>query len=230
MGMGKLYNATKKIQKVQVVKKKKKVKKATKAIVIPRGMKFPLGDRLKLVLRYSDVLNFSSGGAGLLNTRSFNMNSLFDPDQTFIGHQPYGYDQITAMYNRYVVTKCTISLKCVGFGAYNTYVTTWASNGASAPTTASACMEMPNSKTFIVNVGNKATVKSSFDLAAFNGVSRTSYLADDRFEAQFGGSPTELLYWYIGIHNPDGVVSGMSYAIDVNYHAEFYDPKALPQS
>ena len=31
------------------------------------------------------------------------MNSLFDPDQTGTGHQPYYFDQFAALYNRYTV-------------------------------------------------------------------------------------------------------------------------------
>lgn len=34
------------------------------------------------------------------------MNSLYDPDYTGTGHQPYQYDQIRTMYQYYLITHC----------------------------------------------------------------------------------------------------------------------------
>ena|SRR3990167_885981 len=35
---------------------------------------------------------------------NFRLGSLFDPDYTTTGHQPYGFDQLAAFYSRYYVT------------------------------------------------------------------------------------------------------------------------------
>ena len=42
------------------------------------------------------------------------MNSLFDPNRTGTGHQPYGFDQLSTFYNRYYVTgsKMTVTFSC----------------------------------------------------------------------------------------------------------------------
>lgn len=68
---------------------------------IPRGI-FGFPEEFTTHIRYVDVfaLTSSSGGIGKQYMR---MNSLFDPDQTGTGHQPYYFDQFAALYNRYTV-------------------------------------------------------------------------------------------------------------------------------
>lgn len=43
---------------------------------------------------------------------SFRFNSLFDPQISLGGHQPYGFDQWMAMYTRYTVISATATLVC----------------------------------------------------------------------------------------------------------------------
>jgi hypothetical protein len=57
----------------------------------------------------------TSSTAGLLGTQhQFNLNSLFDPDRTAIGHQPYGYDQLCSSsgpYLKYKVNRARVRLE-----------------------------------------------------------------------------------------------------------------------
>jgi len=48
-----------------------------------------------------------ASGTVTLAKYQFIMNSCFDPDYTAAGHQPYGFDQWAALYNHYVVEKCS---------------------------------------------------------------------------------------------------------------------------
>nr|QXP07607.1 MAG: putative capsid protein [Arizlama virus] len=54
---------------------------------------------------YSDInFNMSTGAGGVTTTNSFSGNSLYDPDQTGAGVQPYGWDQTTSdvgVFNSY---------------------------------------------------------------------------------------------------------------------------------
>lgn len=50
---------------------------------------------------------------GSLGIQQFRANSLFDPDLTGTGHQPYGFDQFKAYYATYMVTSSKISLECI---------------------------------------------------------------------------------------------------------------------
>lgn len=50
--------------------------------------------------------------ANSVSTTTFRFNSLFDPDATIGGHQPYGFDQWMAMYTRFTVVSATAYLVC----------------------------------------------------------------------------------------------------------------------
>lgn len=51
------------------------------------------------------VYSMSSGGSYLAE-RGYRQNSLFDPEYTGTGHQPYGFDDIATWYNFYTVVGC----------------------------------------------------------------------------------------------------------------------------
>ena len=54
-------------------------------------------------MKYSQTFTISSA---LGAVQRFNLNNIYDPDRTGVGHQPYGYDQLGAIYNRYRVIAC----------------------------------------------------------------------------------------------------------------------------
>jgi hypothetical protein len=58
----------------------------------------------------SIVLNAATGSLG---TYVYRTNSLFDPNLTGTGHQPYGFDQFKAYYATYLVTASQITVECV---------------------------------------------------------------------------------------------------------------------
>lgn len=78
----------------------------------------PLSQKGYFKFRYQDSsFNMSTAAVeGYINTRVFRGNSLFDPDYTGVGVQPYGYDQMCAIYNRYYVyaSKITVYPHFVG--------------------------------------------------------------------------------------------------------------------
>ncbi|WP_445779496.1 hypothetical protein, partial [Shewanella sp.] len=66
-------------------------------------------DATVVKLKYCDDLNISVpatvNGANYL----IRCNSIYDPDSSSVGHQPLGHDQWSAFYQRYVVTKATLT-------------------------------------------------------------------------------------------------------------------------
>jgi len=55
------------------------------------------------------ILNAAVGALGIYQFRT---NSLFDPDLTGTGHQPYGFDQWKTYYGTYMVTRSQIAVEC----------------------------------------------------------------------------------------------------------------------
>lgn len=68
---------------------RKKMRKATTAIIRSPSV---VPDRMKLKLRYTDVFSITVNG-GVQNYQLFSGNSIYDPDATGVGHQPFGHDQ-----------------------------------------------------------------------------------------------------------------------------------------
>lgn len=60
-------------------------------------------------MRYSTSISIT-GTIGVATGHIFRANSLFDPDYTGIGHQPYGFDQYAAIYNHYEVIDSVITM------------------------------------------------------------------------------------------------------------------------
>lgn len=72
---------------------------------------FPLKKRVKM----DYCATFQVTPPVLANSTSvttFRFNTLFDPDSSLGGHQPYGFDQWMAMYNRFTVISATARLTC----------------------------------------------------------------------------------------------------------------------
>lgn len=76
----------------------------------PRRGFFGFPDELVTTMRYSDIITLTSA-AGAVTSNVFRMGSLFDPDSTGTGHQPYYFDQLSALYNNYVVLKSTLKVQ-----------------------------------------------------------------------------------------------------------------------
>jgi hypothetical protein len=184
--------------------------------------------------RYNDIYNFTLT-AGTATNQVMNLNSLFDPDRTGTGHQPYGYDQVAALYNRYrvFVTKWKIVFHAESVGFYIVVVP---SNGALATAITNqasftlAC-ESPRAVVRCQGVGaNDVIIYGSVALNDLNGSSLQEYGGDDRFQAIFGASPTELMLLNIGIYDQSGSSVTVDFDVSLEFHVEVHDPLMLAQS
>jgi len=65
-------------------------------------------DRFRTKLVYGGGGQITSGSA--LVDKIWNINSVFDPDQSGVGHQPRYFDQLALLYNRYRVLSATFDV------------------------------------------------------------------------------------------------------------------------
>lgn len=83
----------------------------------PRVTKM-IKDKTTSRLRYVDTISIDVSAASIAN-HVFRCNSVFDPDLTGIGHQPFGYDQHTLLYDRYRVLSSKITVTPVDVDSSN---------------------------------------------------------------------------------------------------------------
>jgi hypothetical protein len=183
---------------------------------------------------FEEFTNAMTTGAGA--QQIMRLNSIFDPNSTGTGHNPYGYDQLAALYNRYRVLRTHYKIIFGNqAGSYNLVVVPI--NGALSSaitnnTTFESACEVPFAKKFTQAGGGAPTVVVSgvIELNKLNGVRLVEYLADDRFEAQIGANPAEVINLVIGTYNPTGSTINATFTVELRYEVDLHDPLSLPGS
>lgn len=172
-------------------------------------------------LRYCDVLTLTST-AGSLSKYVFRANSLVDPDFTGTGHQPMYFDQISALYENYVVLGAKI--KVLFSPIADTIATAQPSgpfrigllsepNGTTSSTTNTICENTDGKHTFLnlAQGGNNVKMLTS----TYSPVKDLSLTAsDDTVGASISASPTATWFWTAWIQDT-GLSSASSCNIDV---------------
>lgn len=186
----------------------------------------PIPQRFIVKMKYADDVYANASGL-----YTFNLNSIFDPNRTGAGHQPYGFDQFATLYNRYRVISCSwrvtapSSTNTVQLGCIPT-------NEAITPATFAELKENPRAKYVIQHVGgNVQLCKGRAYIPSLVGRTKAQYMADDRYQATVLTDPAELAVLNIMTANNAGVGQA-SQVINVllEYVVEFFDVKPLAQS
>lgn len=201
----------------------------------------PFAQRYITKLKYAEVRVVTGPTLGGLVQYNFRLNSLFDPNLTGGGHQPYGFDQLTDIYNRYRVYKVSYAIS-----ALNTDGTTNYSVVAALPSNepyvagagVSELMENPRAK-YITQAPNAAlkVLKGTIHLPSLAGRTKAQYMADDRYQSEMTTNPLESLVLNVMAGTLTGTSGGggsatnvMNLSISLVYHAEFFDVKNVIQS
>lgn len=187
----------------------------------------PFPSRQIVKMKYSQAVTTNVGNA---YNYLFNLNSIFDPDRTGTGHQPYGHDTLQTLYSRYRVISCSFvataysGAQPVRFGVIPT-------NNAVTFGSIAEMSENPRAR-FGLQVPNSPAVKvkGKVYLPALMGRSKAQYVADDRYQADFGSNPLELgtlTCTALGLQET-GV--DVNWTITLEYTVEVFDPRHLSQS
>lgn len=187
--------------------------------------------RLKATLKYFEQGQIAVT-AGAHNTYLFNLNSLFDPNRTGTGHQPMGYDNITPLYNKYIVKKCSWTVymwvnNVAGFAGNPTY-TVVPINQAGAVSGPSDTCEQPLAvfKQCLSgdSVSHPVMFSGSANLWDLFSKGYKEYMADDIYSAQNASNPGEIMTLQIGANQVRGDSITIYYTVLLRYESEFFDP------
>lgn len=206
--------------------RKRNFQRGGKITNVNRGLK-PFASRYITKMKYSEVFTL-----GLTNnyTQVMNLNSLFDPNSTGIGHQPYGYDQLSTIYNRYRVISTSYVL--------NAYNATAAIRYAALPcnqlppiNNLSELCENPRTQSRVqVPGGNASVIKGRSYIPSLMGRTKSQYMADDRFQAAVGAGPSELALLYISGQTLGDSNTDIQLTLTMEFTVEWFDPNPIDQS
>lgn len=188
-------------------------------------------DRMMVKLRYSD--NFTATTTTSMNLQLMTVNNPYDPDKTGVGHQPLGWDQWTAFYDRYKCFGSKITLTVLNESTTEQgFVGLVCKNENTAVANLPTLMEKPYAKIrFIPTEGsggkNPAYVSSYMSTKKIFGVK----FLDDDYAALTSTSPANVAYWHIYVQAADEVTScSFRFFVSIKYYVMFYDRKGLTQS
>lgn len=204
-------------------------KKSSKMTTYGKSMFGPIAPRYVGQLKYVEELIISLSSS-ITSDYVFNLNSLFDPNQTSTGHQPYGYDTLTTLYNRYRVYKT--GYKITVYPTVSVNGTTWIvlnnSQSSMGGTDQTLLSEWPRARSYNWRLDDPVVIKGFASLPKITGVSSEQYRTDDRFQATVSSSPTEQICLHMVNNSP--TAGTYRIRVELYFHSEFWDPINLSQS
>lgn len=212
------------VQKVEIVKHQKRSGYGS----IQRK---PFKDHVIVKMSYAEMFKLATT-TGAYNEYIYRLNSIFDPDFTGVGHQPYGFDTYSTIYSKYRVLKVKWHITGQMDTTVYSTLTVLPNNSLTSVGSSSLAMETPRSKykQLVGPGGTPVEIRGTLDLASFNGRSKAQYSADDLFEATMTTNPNEVMGLHIGLSNLSGVTGTFSGNIVLEYTVELFDPLQLAQS
>ena len=206
---------------------------------VPRPLwaKNPFPPGVRRTLTYGESFTMTTGSGVYGNQQQMRLNSIFDPNVTGTGHQPYGHDEMGGLYARYRVDKVRFTLLFTTPGATNDIK-------CAAQITPNNSAGLTSGNIFIINEtpmglhgklsssGDRGCVLSkTVDMPTLMGIKRAEYQADDRFSAAFGANPTSTPVLTFATICYDGT-NGITCQVDLTmeYDCWFYDRETLSSS
>jgi len=207
---------------------RRRFKRNTKITKIHQ-VSFPDKTLVKLPYAFSSQITSALSS----NDVVWNANSLFDPEQTFTGHQPRGFDQWAIIYNRYRVYAISGTIVIRQRAAHGIAANLIFNNSDTALTSATLPQELVRSGYPMVTSSNQPPIRISFkkSLPAIAGVTSTVYRSDDRYQALTSANPAEVICMHQFVRSLDGSTAlDYEYDIKLIYHCEFFDKNNVPLS
>lgn len=163
-------------------------------------------------------VNVAIGTVGSIPTGTkyrFSLNSLYDPDITGIGNQYYQYDQLTAVYTKYIVKSLKLEITFNDpttsgmFVGYSIHTDT-TNNDDPTGKTIGDYMSRPNFRCVpLTNYGTESvTLMETIPLHEVFGLSQAQYLSvTDQYGAAYNASPLAQAYVDLFVCDPNSLVS-----------------------
>lgn len=186
---------------------------------------YPVAQRSRCRLKYAESIVLATS-AIFTGDYTWMINSLFDPNFTGGGHQPRGFDQLSAFYNRYRVYGVHYKVTCL-VAADQIILTVYPSNQTTAPSTFQDAAEQAMSKWTVLQNAAPGVITGYVDLCVLNGKTRVAYEADDTTQALTSASPSEQLCLHTVVTSQSSSNVNTYVAVELEFDCEFSDPIAL---
>lgn len=212
---------------------------STPRVGYQRSAPFPNRATAKLVFRDSGYDMSTAVGTGYITRHVFRANSIYDPDYTAAGVQPYWHDILQTIYTRYRVNACKITL---WFSTSTPTGTTeeikccvFPSNSASDPSNQEFVdlAALPCCKQVSWNqasIGNRGKTKLQLYRTTRQGAG-LSNSRDQDLSAVFGQNPTATWYYHVYSNTVDvAATTTILMDVKITYYCTFWQRLSVNES
>jgi len=184
----------------------------------------PFPSRVTAILRYNETVTITPT-AGLAGHYLFSCNSIFDPNVTGTGHQPYGRDSYAAIYNHYKVNSSTIVITPTE--NFDGMIGCTITDDTSVNSSFDTVKEVKN--TVMKAMGANGTPEKVVQYYNKNQVFGDSESVANG--ASFGSGPSEQSYFDVWACGKDSSTSDtFTLNISISYNVSMWELKDLGQS
>lgn len=221
-----------------MVKKRKSVKRSRKrntAIMNAFPKSGPMPKAFTTTLRYCEYGISVNPGAGLAGEYIFRANDVFDPNQSGVGHQPRGFDQLMPLFNHFTVIGSRIRVSAVNDDENVGAILSCTLQGEGTTQlnpidhlerqdVKYAVMGPKNGSNTVGQVSMNCSVKRFFR--------KTNLLDDPTLRGDVSTSPTEQAYYHIGVypHNGTTDLGAVDLMVLIDYIVTFHEPNDVASS
>lgn len=199
--------------------KKRKLHEAQLIPGLKPGVIYGFPNSIITTMRYCEAFTKTSTlGAIAFNT--FNANSIYDPNETGVGHQPMYRDQWAGIYDQYVVIGSKITVHFASQDTKNWVVGICGDDNSLFPVALTDKMEQNNSVyTMLGGIGDTRTLTMTFEPQENFGVDAKS---DGASQTAVGSNPSELYCFGVWGHVCDPSLTGkFDFTIEIEYTVKF---------
>lgn len=189
----------------------------------------PYQDEQFVTLRYYAQADLTAT-AGLASW-GFRLNSPYDPDYTYTGVQPLGFDQWGAIYSKYVVYRTDVTVRATSRTVSGVLdVGMLATVDTNIPLLEACYGGRRGVARSTTGGAPPAVLKQSYSIAQLMGVSEAAIDIDDAFGAQtIGSNPPRPAYLWV-VMNTSGASDAFSVAVELKMKVKFWLPNLVTTS
>lgn len=173
--------------------------------LVPIGLGFP--KKLMMKHKYYESIEITSTGGAIYN-HNYSLNGMYDPNTTGVGHQPYYFDQMSAVYNHYTVigAKITIMVTTTAENApLNAQICLWQNDDTTVtPSNFYGLVEQSKGKVKNLNTAQVRPTYLSMKWSAKKTFGGT-VLANTDLQGTAAANPTEQSYATISFQTSDAI-------------------------
>lgn len=162
-----------------------------------------LGTKRAVKLVYcEDATNIGGTAVGAIGVYTFRLNSFYDPNLSGLGHQPLGYDQISVLYEKYIVMSCRFKIVLNNTSdSQDAVVGYQVSDQSGSGSVFTSCVEQGQSSWTVLSRKGSGAAHCQFigyaDIPSIMGKTYAQYLGDNEFQPQIGSNPNDTAFLHV---------------------------------